>query len=366
MAYTAYTGLVGPNAILAKISDFALANGWTILENCVDDLAVTGSGSYDGKRLCIRNAGGTVFASFRSANGTKIFESQANTGNAYGIGLIGSTAHTNKPPSGYWYDQPNVTREYGTQQAVGVGIPVSPAGTYTLYCNVISNPADMLLISITDGTVYQHLAVGYLEKVGNWDGGLILSGSRNSYDMFTASAAFDSITIEAESSPIFALCEHANTFLRIDVDNAPNRSKSILWASAGKNEAGTFANCYTGKQMALPVKSAAAGAATWNAYIPDYRKIMSASSTDIGKNVNTLNCITVNMNLVCYVIRDPDALRNFSPVGYIPGVYFISLRNVAPAQTYEISYPTSGALHQVFPYTRRRGVYGMDGFSVKQ
>ena len=93
---------------------------------------------------------------------------------------------------------------------------------------------------------------------------------------------------------------------------------------------------------------------------------MSENATDTGRNVNTLNCITVNMNLICYVIRDPDALRNFSPVGYVPGVYFVSMRNVAPAQCYEISYPTSGGLHQVFPYTRRRGVFGMDGFAVKQ
>jgi len=366
MAYTAYSGLTGPDAILKKISEFVLANGWTILENCVDDLSVDDSGTYDGKRLCIQNASGTVFASFRSANGSKIFETQRNIKNAYGIGLIGSTAHTNKPASGHWYDQPNVTREYGTQQAIGVGIPVNPAGTYTLYCNVITKPADMLVISITDGAVYQHLAIGYLEKIGTWDGGLILSGSRNSYDMFTTSTTFDSTTIETESTPIFALCEQANTFLRIDMDNAPNRATSVLWASAGKNDTDSFANCYTGKQMALPVKSASADSANWNAHIPDYRKLMSESSTDTGKNINTLNCITVNMNLVCYVLRDPDALRNFSPVGYVPGIYFISLRNAAPAQTYEISYPTSGALHQVFPYTRRRGIYGMDGFSVKQ
>ena len=366
MAYTVYEGLTGPDAILEKISAFALASGWTILENCLDDLAIDGSGSYDGKRLCIKNAVGTVFGSFRTATGKKIFETQANEGNAHGIGLIASTAHTNKPPSGFWYDQPNVTKEYGTQQAIGVGVPVNPSGTYTLYCNVVKKPADMLVFSLTDGTVFQHLALGYLEKVGNWDGGLIVSGSRNSYHMFTASPTFDATTIETETTPLFSMAQNANTFLRIDMDNAPNRSQPVLWASAGANDASAFSHCYTGKQMALPVKTREVSDAAWNAFIPDYRKLMSESPLDTGKNVNTLNCITVNMNLVCYVIRDPDALRNFSPVGYVPGIYFISLRNVAPGQTYEISYPTSGALHQVFPYTRRRGIYGMDGFSVKQ
>ena len=57
---------------------------------------------------------------------------------------------------------------------------------------------------------------------------------------------------------------------------------------------------------------------------------------------------------------------NFSTLGYMLGVCFISMRNIAPRQLYEISYPKSGMLHQVFPYTRRRSLYGMDRFSIQQ
>ncbi len=366
MAYQKFTELTNANAIMEKISEYAANQGWVVLENNISDLPIDGSANSDGLRLAVKSPDGNVFAVFRSANGKKIFPSQKNDTNAHGIGLTCATAYTSKPASGYWYDQPNVVREYGTQQAIGVGIPVNPNGSHTLYMNSIMNPTPMLVISIETSGVFQHLAVGYLQKVGNWDGGLIFSGSRNSYNMFTASSSFDATTIETESKPIFSMTTEANTFLRMDIDAAPIRLPSVLWASAGKNSIASFANCYTGKQLGLPVKTSEVKASVWNANVPDYTKLQSKSSTDTGVNVNTLNCITVNMNLVAYVIRDPDGLRNFSPVGYVPGIYFISMRNVAPAQTYEISYPKSGYLHQVFPYTRRRGIYGMDGFSLQQ
>ena len=36
------------------------------------------------------------------------------------------------------------------------------------------------------------------------------------------------------------------------------------------------------------------------------------------------------------------------------------------ACTYEMSYPKSGDLVQVFPMGKRRGFYGFDGISIKQ
>ena len=366
MAYQKYTGLADAAAILAKVSEFAAANGWTVLQNCIADLPIDGSGNTDGVLLSLKSGDGTVFGQFRSAAGKTIFPSQLNDKNAYGIGLVASTAHTDKPASGYWYDQPNAPVHIGTKEVIGVGIPVNPAVSHTLYCNSILDPAPLLIVSVETAGVFQHLALGFLQKVGDWDGGLIFSGSRNSYNMFTASTTFDATTIETESVPLFSMTTNAATFLRADIDAAPLRNPSVLWASSGPNDASKITYAYTGKQLALPVKTSEVPAAKWNAFIPDYSKLQSQSSTDVGRNVNTLNCITVNMNLVAYVLRDPDGLRNFSPLGYVPGTYFISMRNVAPGQLYEISYPQSGAQHQVFPYTRRRGIYGMDGFSVQQ
>lgn len=358
MAYQKYTGLTSPEAILEKVSAFALANGWTILANCIADLPVDGSSpTSDGVVLALKSPGDEVFALLRSANGRRIFDSQGTAGSMQGIGLTCADAYTPNPASGLWFDQPNAPLSYASQKVIGAGIPVERGASHTLYVNTFLDPAPVLVISVEKDGVFQHLAFGCLEKIGAWDGGAIFSGSRNSFNMFTAgySAAF----LEAGSKPLFGMTAEANTFLRIDMDAAPLRLPNVLWASAG-NAGG---QAYTGKQMALPVRTADVAELV---KVPDYYLLQSKTTTDPGRDVNTLNCITVNLNQIAYVIRDPDALKNFSPVGYIPGVYYISLRNVAPGQLYEIEFPKSGRQHQVFPYTRRRGVYGFDGFSVAQ
>ena len=135
-----------------------------MLENNISDLPIDGSANSDGLRLAVKSPDGNVFAVFRSANGKKIFPSQKNDTNAHGIGLTCATAYTSKPASGYWYDQPNVVREYGTQQAIGVGIPVNPNGSHTLYMNSIMNPTPMLVISIETSGVFQHLAVDVYKR----------------------------------------------------------------------------------------------------------------------------------------------------------------------------------------------------------
>jgi len=116
----------------------------------------------------------------------------------------------------------------------------------------------------------------------------------------------------------------------------------------------------------LPVANIDCINAGWFPKIPHYGYLQSQTSADTGRNVNTLNCITVNLPLAVYVLRDPDGLANFSQCGYVPGVYFISTRNVAPAQTYTINYPESGTLYQAFPQTSRGGPMGYDGISIKQ
>ena len=365
MAYQKYTGLKNANEIMAKIAEYAANNGWTVLLNNVQDLAIDGSGENDGLRLSIKSPTHNVFAHFRSANGKKIFEDQANDQNAHGIGLTCSTAHTNTPASGFWFDQPNAPLNFSTQKVIGVGIPVKPNGDHTLYLNGLLDPVPMLLISVESDGLFQHMAVGSVEKVGAWDGGTIFSASRNSYKMFTNSSSFDAVDMELETDPIFAMCENANTFLRADIDAAPQRRPSILWASAGSTSA-SASSCYTGKQLGLPVKKRATLTQAWDPKIPTYAYLQSQTTTDSGRNVNTLNCITVDMPQMVYALRDPDGIRNFSPMGYVPGLYFISLKNIAPGCVYETTYPKSGNLHQVFPYTRRRGFYGFDGFSVEQ
>lgn len=364
MAYQLYENLGGPDDVLAKMRNFAVDNGWTVLENLVPDISIDDTGTQDGIRLVLQK--GSVFAHFRSANGKKIFDTQnsATPANAYGIGLIGATNHTVNPPSGKWYDQPGATKHAATQQYIGVGIPVKKDSNLRLYCNAITETAALLVFSLElEKGVFQHLAIGDTQKVGAWTGGVIYSGSRNSVNMFPA--AWTATTIESESNHLFAMSQKASTFLRCDIDAAPLRVPSILWASGGP-DISDINSCFTGKILGLPVTNLNVLTASWFPKIPHYAYLQSQDSKDTGRNVNTLNCISVNLPLALYVQRDPDALRNFSQVGYAPGVFAISLRNVAPGQTYEISYPQSGNLYQVFPHVRRGGTFGYDGFSVKQ
>jgi hypothetical protein len=169
-------------------------------------------------------------------------------------------------------------------------------------------------------------------------------------------------TIENESSHLFGLSTVANTFLRIDVDAAPLRTPSVLWASGGPDSGASF----TGKLLGMGLTDLNCLNQSWFPKVPHFAYLQSQTATDLGRNVNTLNCISVNLPLALYVQRDPDALKNYSQVGYVPGIYAISMRNVAPGQLYEISYPQSGNQHQVFPHIHRGGVFGYDGISIKQ
>lgn len=360
MAYEKHILTGGPDELINLLRDYAVSCGWTILVES-DDLAVDSSGMIDGRRLVINSPSGKTYASFRSANGRKIFKTQ-NTGS--GLGLVCAAGFEEFPSTGYWYDQPGVTKATN-QEVIGVGIPLQPAPvSQTVYFNHISDPSELILISveIADKT-YQHMAVGEVQKVGSWTGGTIYSASRNSASMFTD--AFTPEKIENTSNHLFGLSNSASTFLRADIDGAPMRVPEILWAAGGPNTGGVNAG-YTGKTLALPIMNVNCLTAAWLPKVPHYGYLQSQNATDTGRNVNTLNCISVNLPLAVYVQRDPDTLMNFAQCGYVPGVYFISTRNIAPSQIYNVNYPASDITYQVFPNVKRGGVFGYDGIAIQQ
>lgn len=359
MAYTLYENLGGPNDVLAKMRDFFVLKNWTVLANCITDYCIDGQGSSDGKLLAVKK--NDVYAVLRSANGKMIFEAQANSNNAHGIGLMCATNFTPNPPSGYWYDQPNAPRDVNTQKQIGVGIPVKPSGNVRLYCNAIEEPKPMVVFSLeVVAGVFCHMAVGEVEKVGKWSGGTVFSASRSSYNMFPSDWTADILT--NGSNHLFGFSSDPSTFLRIDIDAAPLRDQPVLWAAAGP-ATGTGA---TGKILASMVVNTDTMNAGYFPKVPHYGYLQSQSASDYGRNVNTLNCISVNLPIMFFVQRDPDSLMNFSQVGSVPGVYQISMRNVAPGSCYEKSYPRSGYLHQALPHVQRAGRFGYDGISIKQ
>lgn len=358
MAYTLYEKLNGPNDVLGKMRDFLVNNGWSILNNCTPDLDIFGSGTADGQVLAAKIK--EVYVIFRSANGKIIFEDQQNSNNAFGIGVTCATNYTANPPSGKWFDQPNVVRNTA-QKVVGAGIPVRAAENYRLYCNHITDPLVMTVFSLElEPGLFQHLAVGEVQKVGTWGGGTVFSGTKSSYNMFPA--GWDADQLANGSNHLFGSSNNPSTFCRVDVDAAPLRQNPILWGAAGP----VSAVCGTGKILGSTITNIECVGAAWFPKIPHYAYLESQSGSDYGRNVNTLNCISVNMPIALFIQRDPDALMNFSQIGYVTGIYFISMRNVAPASVYEISYPKSGNLHQTFPNVKRAGLFGYDGVSVVQ
>lgn len=203
-----------------------------------------------------------------------------------------------------------------------------------------------------------HLIFGNLDKYDTWTGGAYFSGSATRYMMNTAYKVYED-TDESDSAilPVLSSGEYSNTFLRIDIDEAPSDARgNIYWASSGNDN-------ITGKRLSLPIR---VKGQSQNGKIPHYLYLQSQGRLDWGRDINTLNCITINMPIYFSVCVDPDAMNLYAPAGAANGIYFISTLNMQTSHTYEIQYPESSILCEIFPMGKRRGYYGFDGISIYQ
>ena len=376
MAYKEYNNLSSPDEVLTTIANYVKEKGYEVVQDVVDDLNIYDRTTTDGKKFVFKDITKNYFICLRSANGTQIFgdsldSKQDNATKStdvgfYGIGMTVAEGYSNAKR---WYAQYNAPVVLETTEVLGVWMPVPETidgkyVKYTLFCNEVTLPSNTLVFSLMkeDDTYKQcaHLAFCNLFKFEEWVGGALFSGSSNKYDMGSAYLCFNH-TIEADATILPLFCSnttHSNTFLRIDIDEATSSVRgNIFWASSGAmNE--------TGKRLSLPIRTASYDAT--NGKIPNYYWLQSKDRLDSGKNVNTLNCITVNLPLFVAVLVDPDNLENYASVGTISGVYFVSMLNMQTGCTYEMSYPKSGDLVQAFPMGKRRGHYGFDGISINQ
>lgn len=245
--------------------------------------------------------------------------------------------------------------------------PVSPY-TYTLYCNNPTTPTDTIVFTLMkeDDVYHQctHLVYSNLDKYDVWEGGALFSGSSVKQLMPNDVKVYEH-TVDSDKYilPILSSGNISNSFLRINIDGAPTEARgNIYWASSGTDNP-------TGKKLSLPIRlSSASGSTTpgGNGKIPHYWYLQSKGRLDWGRNINTLNCITIDMPIFAAVCVDPDVLDNYAAVGTVTGVWCISTLNMQTSYVYEKSYPRSGDLCQIFPHGKRRGVYGFDGISIKQ
>lgn len=370
MAYVAYPGLTTPNEVLEKISDYIQSRGYSIVQNITNDLNIYNMASSDGQRFVFLDRTNEYFIILRSANGTMIFGTNddpamdimtPDTNVDYtGIGMTVSEGYSK---SQRWYNQYRAPKRARGTEIYGVFMPmkVGDGYSYTLYCNNIVDPTDTLVFSLVkeEDTYHQcvHLIYANIDKYDSWDGGAFISGSSvkslmgNDVKVFEHAKDSDKYIL-----PVLSSGGVSNSFLRIDIDEAPTVLRGeILWASSGTNNE-------TGKKLSLPIRTADGK----NGKIPNYWWLQSKGRLDGGKNANTLNCITIDMPIFAAVIVDPDVLDNYAAVGSISGVYCISTLNMQTAGVYERSYPRSNDLCQIFPHGKRRGIYGFDGISIRQ
>ena len=240
---------------------------------------------------------------------------------------------------------------------------------YTLFCNEVvnkDNTESTLIFSLmkTNGDWFQvsHLVVGNIDKYDTWEGGIYFSGSANRYNMIPANKLYytSSKTNDSNIYPVLSSGKNTNTFLRIDIDNAPHDSRgNIRWASSGEDN-------ITGKKLSLAIRTGNGTIPYGNGEIPHFYYLQSHSRLDSGRNVNTLNCITLNLPIYMAVNVDPDELLNYAPVGEVRGVYFISMYNLQTSSVYTINSPDSSESCQGFSVGKRRGYYGFDGISILQ
>lgn len=399
MAFVKYTDLNTPDEVLTKMAEYITSRGYTIIEPLKDDTNVYDRSSVDGKKFVFMDRTQTYYIHLRSFNEIWPF---GTTDDAYmdiqtpdvdykyqGIAMTVSEGYSRTQR---WYNQYLVPTNLRGKNVQFVCIPVpsraeqNSDGTdnenynlnkYTLYCNNIVEPSDTLIFSVVaenvGGDAYRghdyravHLACGMLRKYDNWEGGFWFTGStvpsmiKSAYDLFAKSDldeedAFYEIK-DSGILPILSSGTVSNTFLRIDIDDAPKESRGyIRWASSGTDNV-------TGKPMSMPVRVSKGG----NGLIPHYANMQSQSKLDWGRNINTLNCITLNMPNFMAVRVDPDVLNNYAACGQVTGVYYVSTLNMQTSYTYEMSYPRSNDLCQVFSYSMRRGRYGFDGISIRQ
>ena len=377
MSYQAYNNLASPNEVLVKIEEYVASRGYSIVKNAVDDLNIYDMSSTDGKKLVFKSRDGEYFYILRSANGTNIFgvadEAAMDTApidrdyTYNGIGVIISEGYSNIVR---WYNQGMIPKRYRDTKALGLFMPVAVKDdkgnalnyTYTLFCNnVSSQDADTLVFTVMkENDSYRqcaHIVLGTVSKYANWTGGAFFSASATSSMIGSSWECFEHKK-DADSCilPVLSSGDDSNTFLRIDIDDAPSNTRgNVYWASSGTDNV-------TGKKLSLPIRTGDGK----NGKIPNYWVLQSHNRLDWGRNVNTLNCLSINMPIYMAISRDPESLAVYSTAGYIEGVYFINTLNMQTSFTYKLNYPSNTDVCQVFPQGKRRGARGYDGISIKQ
>lgn len=325
--------------LLDTLQTFLETNGWTTYHAGPDG---------SGKRLHMVK--GDIRVNLRAAKQEKIWPDMRDSGvERYGIGLNCSTGFDNEAD---WHSQPGAPTDI-MNRVVGVGIPLHGDRIPKYVINYLTSPDAVFLSCEMQEGQWVHLAFGALRKIGNWPGGTFFSASRNHYYMYAKAGFTD---IDTENQRLFSQETYSNTYVRADID-----AFDRMWLSAGERT-NAVETGYTGKPIVGALKKLSG--LGYSASVPNYALLQCASASDDGRTANTLNCLTINLPLYIYALRDPNAMNEYSLIGYIPHAYYANLKYLAPGGIYEIDH-IGGDQYSVFPFSKREGQFGYDGLSVR-
>lgn len=97
--------------------------------------------------------------------------------------------------------------------------------------------------------------------------------------------------------------------------------------------------------------------------LPTYKYLMSRTLTEKGRNVNTLNSISLILPMYFYVKRDPNELNIYSLYGYSNVINYVNMYNMFTDTMKESNYPIDKTKYNCFQIGRRRQAYGDVGYN---
>lgn len=296
-----------------------------------------------------------------------------------------------------------------------------------LHCTYFNNCIALSTIDVTDVTRHTYnVFVGMLKKHRHYDGGNYFAGNACAYiesvDSFTCSTTripisrtqYARIAHFGYMSSSLHLIEdvtYADLSWHIRTGSGVSNSPFVLDPSTlGRNAAGRpkkyYFNCFDifvrldlddyPQQLMFWASNVAIDMqyttfiTMYSSYsnkevnLPTYRYILSNSTVDPGRAINQLNGISLIMPTEIFVKRQPVVLNNFSSIGTMDYVGYVSMYNCSSGSMNDIDYPTdettgkyeclsiyrrrmTTAFENILSYESiRNGFVGYNGFAVRQ
>ena len=154
-------------------------------------------------------------------------------------------------------------------------------------------------------------------------------------------------------------------FMRIDMDNAPNRKKNdVVEANPKCNMPLVYRNKLWAITIDIDYYIPMVCSITYSTKsLPKYESLISHDYLEKGHIVNTLNNISLLMPLWFMVHRDPEELNSYSAVSRNDVINLVSMYNICSGRIENGTFPVKEHKYQCFQMGNRRAMFGMKGYN---